>query len=78
MGQWIAGAEIVLEDWQRVMVGEYQGICHYQPEKIVFRTKQGQVLVQGKNLVLDSLGPQGLIIGGDIHSLALEDTSHEK
>jgi len=49
----------------------HQGVILYQPERIVFRCKDGAVAVSGKELSLAELSDEELSICGWINGIAL-------
>ena len=63
---------VVLGD-RECMIENYKGIIQYENEKIILKTADGNVLVEGNDLHINEIGEGEMLIKGKITNLNLED-----
>ncbi len=52
-----------------VTIENFQSIVEYGQEVIRLRTKLGQIMIEGKNLIAKSMNQEEIVINGDIKSI---------
>ena len=62
-------AEMTLYGHDRLVVLNHKGMVVYLPERIVFRTAEGEAQVLGSHLSLSSYCAEELVIEGDIRAV---------
>ncbi|MDI3270022.1 MAG: YabP/YqfC family sporulation protein [Bacillota bacterium] len=56
----------------RISVEQHQGLLAYHPEKIVLRMGKGQLVLEGRDLVIGSLSQQAITVLGEFRRLSVE------
>ncbi|WP_408954866.1 sporulation protein YqfC [Natroniella sp. ANB-PHB2] len=64
--------KLVLIGNLELLIENHRGIIYYGPEMIKIRIYHGLLLVEGKELVIEELQKDDLIINGEINELSFE------
>ncbi|MBE5812598.1 MAG: sporulation protein YqfC [Clostridiales bacterium] len=66
-------AKIIILGNQECMIENYKGIIQYENQKIILKTINGIVSVEGNDLCINEIGEGEMLIRGKITSLTLDE-----
>lgn len=64
---------LVVQGQEEVLVEQHRGLISYETDRVMFRTGQGRVTVQGEGLIISAFGPWDARVEGKIGAVLMEE-----